>query len=315
MIDIAMKIYYGTKQFPKLAFGVVTTGTFDGVHLGHQKILSNLVKTAQQNNGNSVVVTFHPHPRVVLGQEVQELSTLAEKELLLAQNGIDYLVVLPFNTELAQLSAEEFIQKIYIQELQTKKMVIGYDHHFGKNREGNFDYIQKNISKYPFQIQEIPREDIDNVGVSSTKIRNALLDGNIEVANKYLGRFYELTGAVVKGDQIGRTIGFPTANLQIESSQKLIPADGIYAVKVTVSHKKYDGMLYIGKRPTLPNVWERRIEVNIFDFNEDIYGKKLTLNFVTFIRADARLNGLEALKQQLKDDEIKSRMILSKISN
>jgi riboflavin kinase / FMN adenylyltransferase len=299
-----MQIFQNTQDFPHLPFAVVTSGTFDGVHLGHQQILQRIIQIAKENNGQSVVITFFPHPRMFFGQDVKLLNTLEEKISLLEKTGIDYLLVLPFNQELSNLSAEDFIQKIYIQTTQAQKLVIGYDHHFGKGREGNFEFLQKRISNYPFDIEEIPAQDIDQIAISSTKIRNALLQGDVKTASKYLGSPYQIKGKVVKGDQLGRTIGYPTANIHVEENYKLIPCDGIYATKVYIENVEYGGMLYIGNRPVIENAFEKRIEVNIFDFNEDIYGKTIQIELVDFIRHDAKLAGLKALQMQLAQDKI-----------
>ncbi len=343
-----MQIYQGISDFPHLKHAVVTSGTFDGVHVGHQKILERLKMLAQLHQGQTVVITFWPHPRLVLAQEnqinnnlnndqnspnnnqnkVALLNTLEEKATLLAQNGVDYLVVLPFTQEFSELSPDEFIQKIYIDAIQTKHLIIGYDHHFGKNREGNFEFLQKNLqenpAKYPFKIEEIPRQDIDNIGISSTKIRKALQEGNIKLANEYLGHYYQLSGKVVSGDKIGRTIGFPTANIFVNETYKIIPADGIYAVFAILknnqnSNQKLQGMLYIGTRPSIMQgiTPTRRIELYIFDFDRDIYGETLTVFLVEKTREDAKFEGLEKLKAQLSQDmeDTKKVLSLSKFGN
>ena len=306
-----MQVITSLQEFPSLAYSVVSSGTFDGVHQGHQKILRRLVEIARHHTGQSVVITFSPHPRIFFGEKVLLLNSLEEKIKLLAQTGIDYLLVLPFDEALANLEAEEFVEKIYIEVIQTKKLVIGYDHHFGKNRRGNFEFLQQHIQSYPFEIEEISAQDIDDVTISSTKIRNALLCGDIKTANLYLGYGYTFQGKVVKGDQLGRTIGYPTANLQLTDSHKLIPADGIYAVKVRFKQETFGAMLYIGNRPSLENN-EKRIEVNIFEFDKDIYGETLEVEFLDFIRPDAKLNSLEALKARLAQDKIESLKILNK---
>ena len=310
-----MKIYHGLDQFEKPDFAVVTSGTFDGVHLGHQKIISRILEISQKNQGECVVITFWPHPRVVLSKgktDLRLLTSLDEKAELLDKAGIHHLLVLPFTPEFSQLSPEEFIQKIYIQGVGTHKLVIGYDHRFGKNREGGFDYLTQNANQYPFTVEEIPRQDIDDVGISSTKIRKAIQAGDIALANQYLGYPYSLTGLVIHGDKLGRTIGFPTANLKIEESYKLIPNDGIYAVKVSLDTKEYQGMLYIGNRPTLEGKPETRIEVNILDFDQDIYGTNLCISLIEKIRGDAKFDSLEAMITQLKKDEENSRKVLSR---
>jgi len=306
-----MQVITNLQEFPRLPYSVVSSGTFDGVHRGHQKILNRLVEIAQQNNGQSVVITFSPHPRVFFGENIFLINSLDEKIRLLAQTGIDYLLILPFNEALANLEAEEFVEQIYIKATQAKKLVIGYDHHFGKNRRGNFEFLQKNINTYPFEIEEISAQDIEQVTISSTKIRKALLEGDINTANLYLGYHYIFSGKVIQGDQLGRTIGYPTANLKLLDKSKLIPADGIYAVKVHLKGEIFGGMLYIGNRPSLTNN-EKRIEVNIFDFDEDIYGEILEVEFLDFIRPDAKLEGLEALKERLLQDKLEALKILEK---
>ena len=262
-----MKIYQGVEDFPKLDYAIVTSGTFDGVHIGHQEILTRIAEVAREKGGETVLLTFWPHPRLVLdpGNSLRLLTSFEEKGKLLEKYGIQHLVKISFTREFSLLSSEQFIQEVLIDKIQTKKLVIGYDHRFGRNREGSFEHLKENADRYGFEIEEIPRQDIDEIGVSSTKIRQALLRGDVHTAHLYLGHFYEVTGVVVKGDQIGRTIGFPTANLQIHFEHKLIPGDGIYAVQVKHKDQFFQGMLYIGRRPTI-NGHNRTIEVNIFDF-------------------------------------------------
>jgi riboflavin kinase / FMN adenylyltransferase len=312
-----MKIYHGIEDFVKLDFAVVTSGTFDGVHVGHQKIFSRLREIASRNNGESVVITFWPHPRLVLHPEdesLKVLNTFEEKAELLREQGIDHLIRIPFTKEFSQLTSEQFIEKILVETIGTKKLVIGYDHHFGKNREGSFEQLKLNGPKYGFDVEEIPRQDIDHVGVSSTKIRKALDEGDIETATHFLGKPYALTGRVVTGDKLGRMIGYPTANLEIEVKHKLIPMDGIYAVTVLHGHKEFGGMLYIGNRPTI-NGTKQNIEVNIFNFDEDIYGASLTVKLHKLIRGDMKLSDLEALKLQIDLDKIAAHAILKDLKN
>jgi riboflavin kinase / FMN adenylyltransferase len=300
-----MKIYHGIDDLSRLNYAVVTSGTFDGVHVGHQKILARLQEIATRNNGETVVITFWPHPRLVLHPEddsLKLLNTFEEKAALLKEQGIQHLVRIPFTKEFSQYTSEEFIQKILVDTIGTKKLVIGYDHRFGHNREGSFEQLKLNAPKYGFEVEEIPRQDIDHVGVSSSKIRKALDEGDIDTATHFLGQPYALTGRVVMGDKLGRLLGYPTANIEVDTKYKLIPADGIYAVTLLHEHTTYKGMLYIGNRPTV-NGTKRNIEVNIFDFEKDIYGESLTLYFHKLIRGDARFNDLEELKVQLGIDK------------
>ncbi|GGK70779.1 bifunctional riboflavin kinase/FAD synthetase [Rufibacter glacialis] len=299
-------------QFPALSQAVVTSGTFDGVHVGHQKILSRLIEAARQDQGQSVVITYWPHPRTVLRPEddsLRLLSTVEERIEALRAFGVDYLLLLPFTKEFAQLSSEEYIQQILIKTIRTKKLVIGYDHRFGKNREGGFDYLQQNASRYGFVVEEIPRQDVDAIGVSSSKIRTALEKGDVATAAKYLGRPYALTGTVVTGKQLGRTIGFPTANLELPEKLKLVPAQGVYAVQVQTSSGTYKGMLNIGTRPTV-NGTSQTIEVHLFDFNGDLYGQDLTLSFASYLRPEQKFSGLDALIAQLRLDRTAALQVL-----
>lgn len=287
---------------------VVTSGTFDGVHFGHRKILKRVVKLAQDSGGHSAVITFWPHPRFVLRPDddsLKLLSTFEEKATLFEKAGIDYLVKIPFTKEFSQLSSEQFIKRILIDAIGVKKLVIGYDHKFGRNREGSFDYLKEHSEDFGFHVEEISRQDVDHIGVSSTKIRKALLDGDVAVAAGYLSRAYELSGTVVHGKKLGTDIGFPTANLNIDEQYKLIPKDGVYAVKVTVNDQELSGMLNIGVRPTVDGI-NRVVEVHIFDFSEDIYGKKITLHFINRLRSEQKFQGIEELKGQLKKDKIEA---------
>lgn len=300
-----MKIYHGIDDFSQLQYAVVTSGTFDGVHLGHQKIFSRLREISSRNFGETVVLTFWPHPRLVLHPEddsLKLLNTFEEKADLLKDQGIQHLIRIPFTKEFSQLTSEQFIQEILVKTIGTRKLVIGYNHHFGKNREGSFEQLKANAPRYGFEVEEIPRQEVDHMAVSSTKIRKAIEEGDIETANHFLGKAYSLTGRIVAGDKIGSTLGFPTANIDIDTHYKLIPMDGIYAVRVSHEHSVYDGMLYIGFRPTLHGI-KRNIEVNIFDFNKDIYGESLTVHFHQLLRGDQQFTGLEEMKAQLHRDK------------
>lgn len=300
-----MRIYYSIDDFSPVKNAVVTSGTFDGVHVGHKKILSRLNEVARKNDGETVVITFWPHPRLVLYPDdthLRLLNTFEEKAGLLKNQDVHHLLRIPFTKEFSQLSSEDFITTILVEKIGTKKLVIGYDHHFGKNREGSFGQLKVNAPKYGFEVEEIPRQDVDHVAVSSTTIRKALESADLETANHLLGQPYMLSGRVVKGDQLGRQIGYPTANLEVDSIHKLIPADGIYAVTVHHSDSVYTGALYIGNRPTVDGT-KKVIEVNIFNFAKEIYGESLTVEFHKFIRADKKLNSVEELQHQISLDK------------
>ena len=308
-----MIVHRGIDSLSPLPYAVVTSGTFDGVHLGHQTILKRLNEVARaQPDGQSVVMTYWPHPRTVVSNDSQDLrllSTLEEKIDMLEQAGVDHLVVIPFTRAFSQLTSAEFIQQVLVDGLGTKKLVIGYDHRFGRDREGGFDYMQAHQAEYGFGIEEIPRQDIEAVGISSSKIRTALNEGNIDAATRFLGRSYSVTGTIVKGRQLGRTIGFPTANLQVDDAVKLIPANGVYAVDVLQGGQTYGGMLNIGFRPTVAGE-HQTIETYIFDFNKDIYGEHMTLHFRAFLRPEQKFNGLPALVEQLQKDEQQARKLV-----
>ncbi|MCU0398409.1 MAG: bifunctional riboflavin kinase/FAD synthetase [Cyclobacteriaceae bacterium] len=310
-----MKIYHSLDDFVKLTYAVVTSGTFDGVHIGHQKILSRLKEIAERNGGETVVITFWPHPRLVLYPEdtsLRLLNTFEEKAELLKEQGISHLIRIPFTKEFSNLTSHEFISRILVSTIGTKKLVIGYDHRFGHNRDGSFEELKANSHLYGFEVEEIPKQEIDQVAVSSTKIRKALESGDIHTANQLLGRPYSISGRVVKGDKLGRIIGFPTANIEVDSNHKLIPADGIYAATITYEHELYRGMLYIGNRPTVGG-GRHSIEINIFNFEKEIYGDSLTIHIYQLIRHDSRFTDLESLKSALYRDKIKSEEILNAI--
>lgn len=307
-----MKIYHTLEDFSRLRYGVVTSGTFDGVHIGHQKILQRLNEISNKHSGESVVISFWPHPRLILKPEepfMKLLNTFEEKAELLRQQGINHLIRIPFTKEFSQISSQEFITKILVETIGTKKLVIGYDHRFGKNREGSFEQLKINAPTYGFDVEEIPKQEVDHVGVSSTRIRKALAEGDIDTSNHFLGRPYSLSGRVVKGDKLGRVLGFPTANIDLDSHDKLIPAEGIYVVKVAHEKQHYGGMLYIGTRPTV-NGSRRSIEVNIFEFEKDIYGETLQISFLKLLRRDSKFKDLESLKIQLQIDKDSSLQVL-----
>jgi len=300
-----MRIYHNIDEFVRLNNAVVTIGTFDGVHLGHRKIISRLKELAEECSGESVILTFFPHPRMILHPEDESLkliNTIHEKAALLEELGVDHLIITPFSRDFSNQEPEAYIRDVLVNRIGTKKIVIGYDHRFGKDRQGNFDTLLKLSTVYNYDVIEIPEQDINDVAVSSTRIRNALLTGNIELANKFLGYPFFITGKVGRGDKIGRTIGYPTANIIIEESYKLIPSDGIFSAKVNINGTDYKGMAYIGTRPTINGI-TRNIEVNIFDFDSEIYGQEVSMQFHHFVRGDIKFEGLDQLIIQLAKDK------------
>lgn len=308
-----MKIYYSVDDFNPVKNAVVTSGTFDGVHIGHQKILNRIKEIAKGTGGETVVITFWPHPRYVLKPGATPhllLNTFEEKADLIKQQGINHLLRIPFTKEFSQTTSQEFIEKILVRKIGTKKLVIGYDHKFGRDREGSFEQLSINSSDYGFEVEEIPRQDVDNDTVSSSRIREALEKGDVETANHFLGRPYSMRGRVVMGDRLGRLLGYPTANLNIDSNDKLVPAHGIYAVTIEHGPEQLKGMLYIGNRPTVDGS-KLAIEVNIFDFNKDIYGEDLKVNLISMIRGDAKFDNLEQLKSQMDADKLKAMKVFA----
>lgn len=300
-----MKSYSDINQFKPVKNAVVTIGTFDGVHIGHQKIITRLKESAAELGGETVILTFFPHPRMILHPEDQNLkliTTIAEKTALLENLGVDHLIITPFTRDFSNLSADEYIQQILVEKIGIRKIIIGYDHRFGKNREGSVSDLNRLAPVCNFEVEVIPEQDIQQVAVSSTKIRQAVLTGDVATAHEFLGHPFSLSGKVIKGDQIGRKMGYPTANLFIEEPYKLIPADGIYAVKVVIKSDTFGGMAYIGHRPTV-NGMSRNIEVNIFDFNQEIYGEAIRMDFLQYIRGDQKFNNLEELQAQLGKDQ------------
>lgn len=294
---------------------VVTIGTFDGVHLGHQIVIDRLKKLAEKYDGETVVFTFYPHPRLITSPgetNLRLLTTLEEKKLLFEEFGIDHLIIYPFTKEFSQLSYSDFVQDILVGQIKTRCLVVGYDHKFGKNREGGFEYLQQCALKHKFDIEQLEALSLDEDHVSSTKVRDALQEGDIKKANRYLGYPFTLFGKVVLGKQVGRKIGFPTANIEASDPHKIIPGYGVYAVQIKVGDRLFSGMLNIGTRPTFnQNADNRSIEVHIFDFEEDIYNQEVTLIFVGKIREEQKFSGVEALVEQLKNDKKSALRILS----
>lgn len=311
-----MKVYYSIDDFQKLEKAVVTTGTFDGVHHGHRKILAQLNQVAQKIGGESVLLTFFPHPRMVLQPDLdlKLINSQTEKIELLKSTGLDHLIIHPFTTEFSRTSSLDFVRNILVNTIGAKKLVIGYDHHFGRNREGSFEHLKEYGPLYGFDVEEISAQDIDDTTVSSTKIRKAIEEGTIQIANQYLGYTFSLTGKVVEGEKIGSQLGFPTANIRVSDNLKIIPANGVYAVKVFFpsqsEQEAVDAMCNIGIRPTFGGKFQT-IEVHLFDFNEDLYGQEISLHFHQQLRQEMKFNGPEELKKQLKADEEAARTVLS----
>jgi riboflavin kinase/FMN adenylyltransferase len=308
-----VKIYHSTAAFniPQKT-SIVTIGTFDGVHIGHQEIIKNLVRNAHRNNNKSVILTFFPHPRMVLqkGSDLKLLSTLEEKIVLLKKTGLDFLIIEPFTKDFSRLTALDFVRNILIQQLKIKKLVIGYDHHFGRNREGNFEQLKEYGVVYDFEVEEIPAQDIKNVAVSSTKIRKALEDGNIEKANTYLGYEFMLTGKIIHGKGLGKQWNYPTINIHIEESYKLIPKSGVYVVKTSIKDINVFGIMNIGYRPTIGGK-HQTIEVHLLDFNADLYGKNIQVQLAYRLRDEQKFSSIDELFTQIKRDESKARELIS----
>lgn len=310
-----MKTYSSIHSFTTKKKTIVTIGTFDGVHVGHKKILEKIIQNTNNSDYESLVLTFFPHPRTILqtATEMKQLNTIDEKSNLIEKAGIDNLVIHPFDKEFASLSAEEFVKKVLVDIFNIQKIVIGYDHRFGKNRTADINDLIAFGNHYNFEVEQISAEELNEVAVSSTKIRNALSDGNIELANSFLGYNYTITGMVVQGKQLGRTIGFPTANISINEDYKLIPNSGVYVVECKIENQSYFGMMNIGTNPTVENTNQKqKLEVNIFDFDQDVYGKSINISFLKRIRSEQKFDSLEALKNQIALDKQSSLSFINK---
>lgn len=302
-----MKIFHSITDFKSTQKTIFTLGTFDGVHIGHKKILEKVTQKKEGGDYESVVLTFFPHPRMVLKgkSDVKLLNTLSEKIELLKKTGLDNLVIHPFDEKFSQLTAHEFVKTVLVDQFHIQKIIIGHDHRFGKNRTANIDDLIAFGKQYDFEVEQISVQEIEAVSVSSTKIRKALQAGNMGLANSFLGYDYFLTGIILKGKQLGRTIGFPTANLKIEENDKLIPRNGVYIVKSTISQKTIFGIMNIGYNPTVDGQ-NLTIEIHYFDFDADLYSQEISVSLLKFIRSEQKFQSIILLKEQLEKDKEKA---------
>lgn len=307
-----MRVYRSLEEFSRLENAIVTQGTFDGVHLGHKKILNQLKHLAQNEGGETVLLTFFPHPRMVLqpdDNQLKLLETVEEKIDHLEKEGLDHLLIIPFTKDFSRQNAEEFVRDVLIGQIGMRMMVVGYDHRFGKNREGSFEHLKELAPLFDFKVQEIAAEDIDAVTISSTKIRTALVKGDLLTANSFLGYHYRVSGVVVDGHKKGKEIGFPTANIHVPESFKLIPGDGVYAVKAFIEGREFGGMANIGKQPTFSDR-SHAFEVHLFEFNEDLYGKTVSVEFTSRLRDEMKFESISELKEQLEKDKFAALKVL-----
>jgi riboflavin kinase/FMN adenylyltransferase len=311
-----MNVHYDLSSLPQFNDAIVTMGAFDGVHKGHQQIIQRMKQLAQKVQGETIIITFHPHPRKVISSvpgEIKQLSNIKERILLLEAAGIDHLVIINFDYQFSNMTAAQYVEDFLYQNFKPNTVIVGYDHHFGKGRNGNIELLKTMGAKLHFQVEEINEQLVQNEIISSTLIRNYIAEHEIKKANDLLGYAYQFEGFVVRGNQLGRTIGYPTANLHINDEEKLIPANGVYAVKVKgacTNHILVDGMMNIGIRPTVDGQ-KKVIEVNIFNFDQDIYEQYITVLVYEFIRGEVKFDGLDALKNQLHQDKISASAILA----
>ena len=309
-----MKVFRGLQDLPVFKNPVITIGTFDGVHLGHACIIQRLLKRAHDVNGVSIIITFEPHPRLVLSSQsppLELLSSLDEKIDSLEQMRVDYLVIVPFTLAFANIPAQSYVEDFIFNHFHPHTIIIGYDHHFGRNREGDFRLLESLSKQFKYELEEIPVQEIEHIAVSSTKIRLALHEGDIRKANELAGKKYSLEGDVIEGKRLGHTIGFPTANLMMRDTYKLIPGNGVYAVQVDWNHRSLTGMMNIGIRPSVSSEGKRSLEVHIFDFNESLYGQTIRVTFVSRMRSEHKFESLDALIHQLKQDELDARQLFA----
>jgi len=301
-----VKVIRDLDQLAEINNPVVTIGTFDGVHKGHQMIIDRLNEEAMKIGGESVLFTFYPHPRMILFPEshgIKLIQTQVQKIDKLRRFGLQNVIIHPFTKEFSRLTATEFVRDFLVNTLHVKKLVIGYDHQFGKNREGGIQFLKDVSELYGFEVIEIPAQEIDEVNISSTKIRNAIKEGNVDLANIFLGEKFEIDGIVNYGDKVGSKIGYPTANIEVDSDVKLIPGNGVYAVEVILGEQIHHGIMNIGNRPTIANQGDQRLEVHILDFSGDIYGQNLTVRILKRIRDEQLFESLDLLKEQIHLDE------------
>mgnify|MGYP000579610618 FL=1 len=311
---VNLKIFHSINDFSSPKKTILTLGTFDGVHIGHKKILEKITQNTENEKYESLVLTFFPHPRMILQEEsaIKLLNTITEKIDLLEKTGIENLVIHPFDESFSRLTAEEFVREILVEQFHIQKIIIGHDHRFGRNRTANIDDLIDFGKKYGFEVEQISAQEINEISVSSTKIRNALEEGDIVLANKYLGYEYFLTGTIIKGKQLGRTIGFPTANLKIEENYKLIPRNGVYIVSSIINNKTVFGMMNIGFNPTVDGE-NQTIEIHFFDFEADLYHQKITVSLLHRIRSEQKFDSVVLLKEQLEKDRNYAKTFLSKL--
>jgi riboflavin kinase/FMN adenylyltransferase len=308
-----VKIYHSIKEFPSDINTIVTIGTFDGVHKGHKEIVGRLNSTAKKEGLESVLLTFYPHPRHVLfpdDQKLKLINTIEEKIEALRKTGLQHFIIQEFDVDFSRIKSVNFIRDLLVNKLNMKRMVVGYDHHFGTNREGTFENLLSLSDLYDFKLDKIAPQNIGDITISSTKIRNAIIDGDIEKANSYLSCNFSLSGVVEKGNGIGSSINFPTANIKVENKWKILPKDGVYAVKIFVENQQYFGMLNIGNRPTIADD-KHVVEVHIFDFNSTIYNLDIKVEFIKRIRSEKKFNSLEELQSQLEIDESKIKAVFN----
>jgi riboflavin kinase/FMN adenylyltransferase len=299
-----MKTFHSIESFSSKRPTVLTIGTFDGVHVGHKKILHKLISTAKTKNLESLVLTFFPHPRMVLQKDsdIKLIHSIQEREQILASLGLENLIIQPFSKAFSRLTASEFVRDILVEQLHVKHIIVGYDHRFGRNRTADINNLREFGEIYDFTVEEISAQDINDVAVSSTKIRTALSEGQIQIANNYLNDTFQLTGVVTKGKGLGRTINFPTANISIAEDYKMIPKNGVYIAKATIGNQTFNGMMNIGNNPTV-NGKLQSIEIHLFNFNTDIYDKLISIKILKRLRDEFKFESIDALKNQLKTDQ------------